>query len=393
MKRALKPFLIALTFIQLANFANAQNEKKWALHGYVKYMQTDFVGKDSAGVAILTDNLIHNRLNFNWYHTDRIETKIEMRNRAFYGEYTKLIPGYGAALENDNGFFDLTWTLIDQQDFVLHSTIDRAFVTYEADKYNLRLGRQRINWGLNTVYTPNDVFNAFNYFDFDYEERPGVDAVRFEYFTSSLSSIDVAIAPGRDKDSWVAATKYGFNKGSYDFQLIGSWYKKDLMAGFGWAGNLQNAGFKGELSYFIPRESAAGDNAVLTGTFTLDYTFSSGWYGSAALLYVSDGIATPLNTAGGTLNLIGGDISVKRLMPTKYTALLMASKSLNPATSLSFLTMYSPGTNMLILFPTLTYSIKENWDMDLVAQSSFMEINEEFTHGGSAVFLRIKRSF
>jgi hypothetical protein len=71
----------------------------------------------------------------------------------------------------------------------------------------------------------------------------------------------------------------------------------------------------------------------------------------------------------------------------------MASKSLNPATSLSLLAMYAPGTNMAILFPTLTYSIKENWDIDAVAQAAFMEMNEEFKHGGSAVFLRVKRSF
>lgn len=392
MKNAVKQVLILAFCFLFASAVNAQN-RNWSLNGYVKYMQTNFVGKDTSGLNLLTDNLIHNRLNFNWYVNDRVETKIEMRNRVFYGEYTKLIPNYGAALEIDNGFFDLTWTLIEQPGFLLHTTIDRAFVSYQTDKYNLRLGRQRINWGLNTVYTPNDVFNAFNYFDFDYEERPGVDAVRFEYYTSSLSSIDVAIAPGRNDTDWVSAIKYGFNKGLYDFQIIGALYKTDLMAGIGWAGNIGNAGFKGEGSYFIPvKTSQTNPEPVFTGTFTLDYTFSSGWYASAALLYVSDGTIDPI-LSGGTLNLISGDISVKRLMPTRYTSMLMASKSLNPATSLSLLAMYAPGTNMAILFPTLTYSIKENWDIDAVAQAAFMEMNEEFKHGGSAVFLRVKRSF
>ncbi|MGB0429897.1 MAG: hypothetical protein ACPGLV_05450 [Bacteroidia bacterium] len=377
--------------IFLGVFSKTHAQRNWSLNGYVKYMQTNFVGKDTSGLSLLTDNLIHNRLNFSWYVNDRIETKIEMRNRAFYGEYTKLIPNYGDALEVDGGFFDLSWTLIDQPSFLLHSTIDRAFVQYQTDKYNLRLGRQRINWGLNTVYTPNDVFNAFNYFDFDYEERPGVDAARFEYYTSNLSSIDIALAPGRDKNDWVAAAKYGFNKGLYDFQIIGSWYKTDLMAGIGWAGNIGNAGFKGEASYFHPRDTILSQ-AVFTGTFTFDYTFSGGLYTSAALLYVSDGTTDPILN-GGTLNLISGNISVKRLMPTKYTAMFMASKSLNPATNLSLLTMYAPGTNMLIVFPTLTYSIKENWDIDAVAQAAFMQINDEFKHGGSAAFLRLKRSF
>ena len=244
---------------------------------------------------------------------------------------------------------------------------------------------------MNTVYTPNDVFNAFNYFDFDYEERPGVDAVRFEYFTSSLSSFDVAIARGKDENSWVGAAKYGFNKNNYDYQVIAAWYKTDLMAGLGWAGNIGNAGFKGEASYFYSMDTALS-SSVFTGTFTVDYTFKGGWYGSAALLYVSDGATEPLTSSNPT-NLISGDISVKRLMPTRYTTMIMASKSLSPASSLSLLTMYSPGTNMFILFPTLTYSIKENWDVDLVAQSVVNEMNGKMQHGGSGVFARIKWSF
>ena len=385
-------FLLALLLIGSTVDGFSQDGKKWSLNGYVKYMQTDFIATSGNQLALLTDNLIHNRLNFNWYTNKYITTKIEMRNRAFYGEYTKLIPGYGDILERDLGFFDLSWTLVNNHSFVLHSTIDRAFVNYEREKYNLRLGRQRVNWGLNTVFTPNDVFNAFNYFDFDYEERPGVDAVRFQYFTSSLADLDIAIAPVDSAGNWVAAAKYGFNHGSYDLQVIGSWYREDLMAGIGWAGNLKNAGLKGEASYFHPREDLSDTSGVFTGTFTVDYTFGNGIYASGALLYVSDGTTEPI-TAGGTVNLLDNNISVKRLMPTKYTAMVMVSKSLNPATSLSVLTMYAPGTNLLIVFPTLTYSIKENWDADVVLQSSFMEAQKKMAHGGSAAFLRLKRSF
>lgn len=385
-------FSFFVTIIGFDAKAQDEEERDWSLNGYVKYMQTNFAAEaPTSGLSLITDNLIHNRLNFSWYANDKIETRIEMRNRAFYGEYTKLIPNYGDLLEVDNGYADLTWTLVNENDFILHSTIDRAFVSYETTKFNLRLGRQRINWGLNTVYTPNDVFNAFNYFDFDYEERPGVDAIRFEYFTSSLSSIDVAIAPGKDEDSWVGAAKYGFNKNNYDFQVVGAWYKTDLMGGLGWAGNIGNAGFKGEASYFHSMDTALS-SSVFTGTFTVDYTFKGGWYGSAALLYVSDGVTQPLTSSSPT-NLLSGNISVKRLMPTKYTAMVMASKSLSPASSFSLLTMYSPGTNMFILFPTLTYSIKENWDVDLVAQSVVSEMNGKMQHGGSGVFARMKWSF
>jgi hypothetical protein len=63
-----------------------------------------------------------------------------------------------------------------------------AYLDYTAGKWQFRVGRQRINWGVNLVWNPNDVFNSFSYFDFDYEERPGSDAVRVQYYTGTTSS-------------------------------------------------------------------------------------------------------------------------------------------------------------------------------------------------------------
>ena len=42
--------------------------------------------------SLITDNLIHNRIRFKAYLSDKITTVIEMRNRIFYGEATRLNP-------------------------------------------------------------------------------------------------------------------------------------------------------------------------------------------------------------------------------------------------------------------------------------------------------------
>ena len=36
---------------------------------------------------------------------------------------------------------------------------------------------------MNLVWNPNDLFNAFSFVDFDYEERPGSDALRIQKYT------------------------------------------------------------------------------------------------------------------------------------------------------------------------------------------------------------------
>ena len=60
---------------------------------------------------------------------------------------------------------------------------------------NFRQGsdRQRINWGQTLVWNPNDIFNAYSYFDFDYIERPGSDAIRLQYYPDYSSAIEMAV--------------------------------------------------------------------------------------------------------------------------------------------------------------------------------------------------------
>ena len=60
----------------------------------------------------------------------------------------------------------------------------------------LRIGRQRINWGVNLAWNPNDLFNAYSLIDFDYQERPGSDAIRFQYYMGDLSVLNLQYNPG-----------------------------------------------------------------------------------------------------------------------------------------------------------------------------------------------------
>ena len=382
--------LTTLLFLSLALTTQGQKERNWSLNGYVKYMETNFITGDSA-IPIFSDHLVHNRMNFKWYPNEHLTVKLELRNRAFYGEYTKLIPNYGEMIGKDNGIVDLSFNIIDHNAFVLNSTIDRAYVAWDKGKWNIRLGRQRINWGINTIWTPNDIFNALNFFDFDYEERPGVDAFRAQYYRTAMSSLDFAIAPAQDPDNWIGAFRYATNYKNYDWQFLVGNYQEDISAGIGWAGNIKTAGFKGEITQFLSRTSNDSANSTIA-TMAFDYSFNKGWYVMGGFLYNSPGTDGSLGATGAT-NLFSSDISVKNLMPTRYTLMLMTSKSLNPATSFSLSSMFAPGSNFLIVFPTITYSIKTNWNIDLVAQSSFLEQAANFTHGGSAVFLRLKWSY
>jgi hypothetical protein len=61
---------------------------------------------------------------------------------------------------------------------------------------------------------------------------------------------------------------YRFAKFKTDFQFLGGWMGKDYVLGGGWSGDIKGGGFRGEVSWFIPRESDNGSyEAVVASSF------------------------------------------------------------------------------------------------------------------------------
>ena len=234
--------------------------------GYVKYMNTNsFVQLNQ----IATDNLFHNRLNFKYYINAKWTVKVEMRNRIFYGSSLQNVPNYANSIGADAGALDMSFNIINEPALLFNSTIDRANIEYNSGKWNVKLGRQRINWGINLAWNPNDLFNAYNFVDFDYAERPGSDAARITYYATDMSQIEVAYRPGKTLNESILAALYKFNKWRYDIQWIVANYNADLAGGVGFAGNLWQAGFKGEGTYFHPKNNFIDTSGVFHGLIVI----------------------------------------------------------------------------------------------------------------------------
>ena len=161
---------------------------------------------------------------------------------------------------------------------------------------------------MNTVWNPNDLFNQYNYFDFDYEERPGSDAVRFTRYLGYNSRIEAAAALDF-ANQLTAAALYQFGVGTYDMQVAGGWFKEDIALGGGWAGNVHNAGSKGEFTYFHGMRNES-PNAFLI-SFTLDYAFANSLYIAGSYLYNSGGSHEPDFADFGSVSGPGVVLSAK----------------------------------------------------------------------------------
>jgi hypothetical protein len=278
---------------------------------------------------------------------------------------------------------------VDEPGLVIHSVIDRLVVQYATDRWDIRAGRQRINWGVNTIWNPNDIFNAYNFLDFDYEERPGNDAVRIQHFFKNSDAAEVAWRIGKNKDENIAALMYRFNTSRYDIQLLGGVYNADYVFGGGWAGNIKDAGFKGEATYFQPQDNIGDTTGTLSLSLMADQTFKNNWYVSASFLYNSQ----PSDEPSSSLGLYNPELSAKSLSPFRYTWYAGVMKTLSPITSLNLAVIYSPKNKSLILFPTFTWNVANNFDVSLIAQSSFADVKGDYKTQGNAVYLTIKWNF
>ena len=373
-------FLFTLTII------NAQEkEEKLFLSGYIKNIH-EFSFIDNLDQLQWT-TLLHNRLNFKYIPSDEIIVRLEFRNRLFYGDNVKNIFGFTNFISQDNGMIALSWDLIDDGILFFNTTIDRALINYAKGNWDITLGRQRVNWGMNLAWNPNDIFNTYNLLDFDYEERPGSDAIRIQYYLGDFSKIEVAAKKGRSKSDHIVAAMYKFNTGSYDIQLITGVYQKDWVIGAGWAGNLKNAGLKGEVTYFVPYERYFNSENVLSTSFSVDYGFKKGLYINGSILYNSTD-----NEASNNLGtLVYTNLNAKNLMPFEFSGFLQLAKEFTPIFKGVFSTIYSPTNHSVIIMPSLSCSIAKNWEIDFTGQSFFQF--DDYKTLGNSLFTRFRWSF
>lgn len=382
-----KAFFVLL-FLPLLVFSQSAKEKKYRFSGYVKYLQTtDFSqGLDN----IITNNLLHHRLNFRYSPVQPLTFAIEVRNRIVFGELVKLTNSLGgdfADMIDNNDIYDMSVVFVDKKSFVWHIMLDRAYVRYSKNKWEATLGRQRINWGVTLAWNPNDIFNAYSLYDFDYEERPGSDAARIVFYPTTSSSLEIASKIATEKEEVTSAVLYKFNKAKYDFQTFSGVAKEDFVAGGGWAGNIKNAGFKGEFTYFHPYRHFTDSTGVFSGTVSVDYSFKNSLYINTSFLYVSNGS----NDANFFLSAF--NISAKTLSPYKYNFFAQAAYPITPILHAALSALYSPGSHALFINPVLTYNVKENWDIDVVGQIFLSEVNGDYKDQADLLYFRLRWSY
>jgi len=379
----------SIIFLFLASSVLAQESSKFEFKGYIKDLQNIYIPQNDS-LYWFSDNTLENRLQLKYFAKSWLTADIQIRNRFMYGDFVKSIPFYKDYIDQHMGYADMSTLWGSNKSFVAHSEVDRLNVILNLNKWQITLGRQRVNWGIDLIWNPNDIFNTYSYFNFEYAERPGADAVSIRYYTgiSAFAEVVYQVEDSYDKTSY--AGLYRFNTHEYDIQVLGGKMKTDLVVGLGWSGRLGQAAFRGETSYFRSYKSISDSTGVLVSSISMDYSFPNTLYLQGGFLY---------NSNGSTKNIANLDLfsqqatSPKTLSKGRYNLFAQASGQLTPLITPALAVMFNPSDYSAFVSPSVTLSVANNFDFSAVGMLFLGNKNTEYENVGQMLYLKFKWSF
>ncbi len=393
-----KILIILFVFISSASTLRAQSSTL-EITGYIKHISSvsDYPGVEGT----LYDQLVHARVNTAWYPSDSLRGEMDIRVRAFYGNSFVKVTGYSEEVKVDYDFTNLDATLWDRKKSLGYGQIDRLWLGYTRQDLEIILGRQRIAWGTSLVWNVIDLFNPKSVLDYDYEEKPGTDALRIQYYTGAVSKVELSVKPGKDSDHYTVAALYSVNISGYDFYSIAGVRNNRWVAGGAWAGSVLDGGFRGEfLISQSPDRDSSRDNLTLpedsifashgtVASFVLsgDYTFSNTFYIHTECLYNSNG----KRENAGLFQLEAIDAGM--LSAARWSIYQEFAYDITPLTRATLFGIYNPDDHSFIIVPMLSRSLSKNLDLLLIGFLPSGEQNTEFGGYGKSINLRLKYSF
>ena len=371
----------------------------FSFSGYAKYLFSHSSPKILN--TSLNDHLLHLRFNSALYLSNQFTFKLETRWRTYYGQSLQKYPEFKESLIHHYPLTDLGWKLINREQTFSYLELDRLYFDYMSDKWQVTVGRQRIAWGTSLVWNVIDLFNPLSILDFDYEERPGSDAMRVQYFTGTLSHIELAYQPARSPDKQSMAFLWATHTGEYDLYFLAGSQNKRKTLGFAWSGYIKDAGFRGEMRWSqplyrsgvlpppLPFLTSLTDSKknrfqlVMSG----DYSFPNTFYIHSEILYNRTGLTKNAGYYRQQLQ------QLNMLTAARWSLFQEFAYDIHPLLRADIFALINPDDHSWIMAPSLSWSVITNLDLYLIAFISSGTLESEFGTFGKAGYLRLKYSF
>lgn len=363
-----KYLLALIPAIVNANVPGVAPSEPYSIDGYLKYTSayTTYDNKDSNVDHLLTLRLnAEYQLNDHWLFNSSIRNQLKYINSESNNQYS-------TSLNESNDYFDLSHNWIEKNNRIGSSDFDRFYLDWSDQDYLVRIGRFRVNWGMTTIWNPNDIFNAYSLYETDYPERPGTDALYITKTLNYASELNWVYSPNKNRKLDGYSIRYLFNTFNWDGQTIFSYTQLNTVVGLGFSGDVKGAAIRGESSWFEPNQSSWTNDDGQTeyleratvSSVEASYSFSGqgNWTTTGAVLHMSN----PYSTTE-MMNSIGTATSVRSLSFTEFTVYFDIGFDWTPLHRMTFMSSYYQDDSFFYGFSS-NYSVSNNASLTIVLQ-------------------------
>lgn len=371
--------LAAVTLLPARPSAPAELELSGYTVHYPSYQYLDpaaarAFGIDRNSAAVLSRVRLKPEILF----ADGGAIKIEYEISGLYSSSEPLFPVPVEATNRQ--LLDLTWNPMAKDHYILIHTLDRCYYHYAPSFGEIVLGRQRVSWGTGRIWNPTDLFNPINPASFEKIEKDGADAISLKIYLGPFSDIQMVLQPQETLEETNGGLRLRTHEGEYDFSLVGGYFDGRIAAGGDFAGNLLQAGVRGEgVASFDPDESESGFAKFILG---IDQQFTPKLYALLEYHFNGEGRERPEEYEIDRLGR-GEIINLGR-----HFLFVQADYLIHPLWNLSLslnesLTDGSGFTGLLI-----TYSVSGSADLAAGAQHTFGDRLDEYWYYPTSLYLQ-----
>lgn len=207
--------------------------------------------------------------------------------------------GLPSPLSDSSSFANRTLRINGSDDYL---DVDRLYFDFYGERFDLRAGRQALNWGSAQFFNPTDPFPEVLLAE-PWRPRRGVNAARLSVPFGEANDVSAVIASNDALTQLRAAGRVRFNWNQTDFALVGAWRgdSRNALIGVDLRGTLE-VGWWIEAAYLLGRQP---HEELALG---IDYSFAVFERALVFLQYYRNGAGTPDITSipGNLLARSGG---------------------------------------------------------------------------------------
>lgn len=262
--------------------------------------------------SFVTENQLDSRDLFINLARARFTPALELSNNARFELhyeinmlYSRIAnPFYGTEGMTNRQAISLNWLLFQEGNLIARHFIDRLYYKHTFDDFEITLGRQRISWGVGRIWQPTDLFNPINPANFSKFEKDGADAISGKLFFGNFTDLELVLNLRQRLDQTNYGARFRTNLYEFDLSAMAGKYDNRIVVGADFAGNLFNAGIRGEAILSFNQNHL--DSNYIRFIIGADYQFSSEFY--ALLEYQFNGEGKTCPECYEIMRLIKGEI-------------------------------------------------------------------------------------